>query len=215
MNDAVAGRGSACDGPGSTADPATRSYLRDYAAMLYATPFPSLLVNHRWDVVVANSAYDALFHSVRPHPTAMPRHNFLRFVLFHPDAADVLAEHETSWCLPMLAQFASAVETHPQDQGIQDIRLDIAADPLMNAAYQQGLPHWIRAVGSAAVDHDGAVRPLRHPDPAQGRSTCRIISETPATLRAIGFSRLTLVLQDPGLTATPRPRRGAPHLRVV
>ncbi|MFP3990588.1 hypothetical protein U9R90_24610 [Streptomyces sp. E11-3] len=215
MNDAVAGRGSALDDPAGATDPGTRSYLRDYAAMLYATPFPSLVVNHRWDVVVANSAYDALFHSVRPHPTAMPRHNFLRFVLFHPDAGEVLAEHETSWCLPLLAQFAAALDTHAQDRGIQDIRRDIAADPIMNAAYQQGLPHWIRAVGSAAVDHDGAVRPLRHPDPAQGSATCRIISETPATLQAIGLSRLTLLLQDPGLATAPRPRRGAAHLRVV
>ncbi|WP_327356890.1 MmyB family transcriptional regulator [Streptomyces sp. NBC_01304] len=204
---------AATGGPcGPAADPAAQAYLRDYATMLYALPFPSLVIDHRWDVLIANSAYDSLFQGVRPHPTAMPRHNFLRFVLFHPDAASVLAEHETSWCLPLLAQFSSAVDTHGQDRCLQAIRRDIAADPLMNAAYQQGLPHWIEAVGAHALDHDGAVRPLHHPDHEHGRTTCRIITETPSALAELGLTRLTLVVRD---TGAPAPRRGTPHLRIV
>lgn len=113
----------------------------------------------------------------------MPGDNFLRFVLFHPDAATVLGEHESSWCLPMLAHFAAAVERHGQDRGLQSIRRDIAQDPIMEAAYRQGLPHWIRAVGPDAVEHDGAVRPLVHPDPRWGRTDCRIVGETPRPFR--------------------------------
>ncbi|GHA26731.1 hypothetical protein GCM10010372_28190 [Streptomyces tauricus] len=199
-----------------------QAYLQDYAALLDAVTFPSVVVDHRWDVVLANDAFETLFRAVGPHPTAMPGDNFLRFVLFHPDAATVLAEHESSWCLPMLAHFAAAVERHGHDHGLQSILRDIAQDPIMDAAYRHGLPHWIRSVGSHAVEHDGAVRPLLHPDPRWG-STCRIVGETPKTLHDMGYTRLTLVLREARRPApatrrtsrTGRGRRAASHLSVV
>ncbi|MFI1411105.1 hypothetical protein ACH4Y0_14545 [Streptomyces sp. NPDC020707] len=199
-----------------------QAYLQDYAALLDAVTFPSVVVDHRWDVVLANDAFETLFRAVGPHPTAMPGDNFLRFVLFHPDAATVLAEHESSWCLPMLAHLSATVERHGHDHGLQSILRDIAQDPIMDAAYRHGLPHWIRSVGPHAVEHDGAVRPLLHPDPRWG-DTCRIVGETPSTLRDLGYTRLTLVLREarrparaPRRTSRPgRVRRPAGHLSVV
>ncbi|EPD67288.1 MULTISPECIES: MmyB family transcriptional regulator [Streptomyces] len=194
-----------------------QAYLEDYAVLLEAVPFPSVVLDHRWDVVLANSAFASLFREMGQHPTAMPGDNFLRFVLFHPDAATVLGEHESSWCLPMLAHFAAAVERYAHDHGLQSIRRDIAQDPIMEAAYRQGLPHWIRAVGEQAVVHDGAVRPLTHPDPRWGATDCRVVDETPGTLREMGYTRLTLILRE---TRRERPRarrarRTAAHLTVV
>jgi PAS domain-containing protein len=197
-----------------------QAYLQDYAALLEALPFPSVVFDHRWDVVLSNPAFETLFRGVGPHPTAMPGDNFLRFVLFHPDAGTILGDHESSWCLPMLAHFAASLERHGQDRGLQSIRRDIAQDPIMEAAYRHGLPHWIRAVGADAVEHDGAVRPLVHPDPRWGRTDCRIVGETPNTLQNMGYARMTLVLRE-SRKATPAPRRtrtarhGTAHLRIV
>ncbi|GAA3776931.1 MmyB family transcriptional regulator [Streptomyces chiangmaiensis] len=196
-----------------------RAYLQDYATLLEAVPFPSVVFDHRWDVVLTNSAFERLFRSVAPHPTAMPGDNFLRFVLFHPDAATILGEHESSWCLPMLAHFAAAVERHGHDHQLQSIRREIAQDPIMEAAYRHGLPHWIRAVGPEAVEHDGAVRPLLHPDPRWG-SDCRVVGETPKTLQDMGYSRLTLVLREARrpVSSARVPRRAGctgGHLSVV
>ncbi|CAM5577995.1 hypothetical protein ACFV83_03005 [Streptomyces pharetrae] len=200
--------------------PEAQAYLEDYAALLQAVPFPSVVVDDAWDVVVANSAFETLFRGVGPHPTAMPWDNFLRFVLFHPDAGTVLGEHEPRWCLPMLAHFAAALERQGQDHRLQAIRREIAQDPIMEAAYRHGLPHWIRAVGEAAVEHDGAVRPLLHPDPRWGATDCRIVGETPKTLQDLGYTRLTLVLREPRRAASAprrrvRARRAAGHLSVV
>ncbi|MEV0481661.1 hypothetical protein AB0I69_13760 [Streptomyces sp. NPDC050508] len=198
--------------------PEAQAYLLDYATLLEAVPFPSVVMDHRWDVVLTNGAFKSLFRAVGPHPTAMPGDNFLRFVLFHPDASTVLGEHESSWCLPMLAHFASAVESHGHDHGLQAIRRDIAQDPIMEAAYRQGLPHWIRAVGEEAVEHDGAVRPVLHPDPRWGATDCRVVGETPKTLENMGYTRLTLVLREARRIPPARARRvgrGAGHLRVV
>ncbi|WP_181007607.1 hypothetical protein [Streptomyces sp. SM1] len=201
-------------GPGT---PGAQAYLRDYAALLEAAPFPSLVVDHRWDVLLANSAFRTLFQDVEPHPTALPVDNFLRFVLFHPDAATVLGDHEYSWCLPMLAHFAKTVERHGHDHGLQAIRRDIAQDPIMEAAYRHGLPHWLRSVGERAAEHDGAVRPLLHPDPRWGATDCRIVVETTDTLRDMGCARLTLVLRE--IRRAPargrRAHRTVSHLRVV
>ncbi|MFG2638334.1 hypothetical protein ACGFX8_31750 [Streptomyces sp. NPDC048362] len=198
----------------------TQTYLQDYATLLESLPFPSLVVDHRWNVVMANGAFEALFRGVRPQPTDMPGDNFLRFVLFHPDAGEVLGEHEASWCLPMLAQLRAALESCGHDPELQAIRRDIARDPLMEAAYRQGLPHWIRAVGEAATRLDGAVRLLLHPDPRRGTVECRVVEETPQTLRALGYRRLTMVLRDPRRAPAPvrrarRARAAAAHLAVV
>ncbi|MFM9367252.1 hypothetical protein [Streptomyces sp. Da 82-17] len=178
-----------------------RAYLRDYTALIAATPSPSVLFDRAWNVLAANSAYEELFAGVREAPGAMPGENVLRFVLFHPDAGTVLREHETRWCLPLLAQLSAALDAYGQDATLRGIREDIARDPLMNAAYQQGLPRWMHSVGPAALDHDGAVRPLRHPDPAWGATTCRVVTDTPATLRERGLTRLTLILHP--RSATP------------
>lgn len=201
-------------GPGHS-DPETQAYLRDFASMMDAVPLPSVLFDRRWDVTHANHAFEALFHGVGPHPTAMPAQNFLRFVLFHPDAGTVLGDRETSWCLPLLAQLDAALEWDPEDRVLQAIRDDIADDPIMDVAYRCGLPHWMRAMGAAAVHHDGAVRPLNHPDPRWGRTECRIVDETPATLQDRGFTRMTLVLRETRAAVPPDVRRGKPHLRAV
>ncbi len=73
----------------------------------------------------------------------------------------------------------------------------------------------------AAVEHDGAVRPVLHPDPRWGRTDCRVVGETPKTLQDMGYRRMTLVLREarrPAVTPHGRPhgvRRPANHLRVV
>jgi hypothetical protein len=144
----------------------------------------------------------------------MPDQNFLRFVLFHPDAGTVLADREASWCLPLLAQLESALESDEEDRVLQAIRRDIAEDPIMDAAYRCGLSRWTRVAGAAAVHHDGAVRPLIHPDPRWGHTDCRIVDETPVSLLEQGYTRMTLVLRETRV-ADPARRRGKPHLRAV
>ncbi|MFF8731405.1 hypothetical protein ACF073_33705 [Streptomyces sp. NPDC015171] len=198
----------------------TQAYLQDYGTLLEHMTCPSLVVDRHWNVVMANKAFETLFCGVRPHPTAMPGENFLRFVLFHPDAGEVLGEHEPGWCLPMLAQLRTALETYGHDLELQAVRRDIAQDPIMEAAFRQGLPHWIRAVGEAAARLDGAVRLLNHPDPRRGRTECRIVEESPQPLRDLGYRRLSMVLRDPRRTAVPvrrvrRPRGASSHLMVV
>ncbi|MFG2292588.1 helix-turn-helix domain-containing protein [Streptomyces sp. NPDC048603] len=204
-------------------DPVQRDYLRDYAALMESVPYPSFLVDHRWDVALTNSAFDQLFQAVRPHPTALPDDNFLRFVLFHPDAAAVLEDHEPSWCVPLLAQFATALAAAPEDEGLRSIRQEVARDPFMEAAYRYGVPHWLSTYGPEAAERDGAVLAVRHPDPRRGVVRCRVVCENSRMLDAMGLTRITLVLSAPQGTApgpapiTPHgaPQQPGPRLRAV
>lgn len=195
-------------------DPAQRDYLCDYAALMEAVPYPSFLVDHRWDVALTNSAFDKLFQSVRPHPTALPDDNFLRFVLFHPDAAAVLEDHEPAWCVPLLAQFANALAAAPEDEGLSSIRQEVARDPFMEAAYRYGVPHWLSTHGADAAERDGAVRTVRHWDPRWGHVRCRLVAESSRMLDGMGLTRITMVLSTPQGAATgPVPGAAAPlHL---
>ncbi|MGJ5892451.1 hypothetical protein ACSCBZ_10955 [Streptomyces niveiscabiei] len=208
--------------PSRPEGPEAHAYLQDYAALLDAVSFPSVVLDRRWGAVIANTAFRTLFGGVGPHPTAMPDDNFLRFVLFHPDASLVLGDHESRWCLPMLAQFAAALERDGDDRELQSVRREIAQDPIMEAAYRHGLPRWIREVGPAGLALDGAVRPLLHPDPRWGATDCRVVTETTKSLQDMGCTRLTLVLREPprarhaGRRSGARAgRRGASHLTVV
>ncbi|MFE3579529.1 helix-turn-helix domain-containing protein [Streptomyces vinaceus] len=203
-------------------DPAQRDYLCDYAALMESVPYPSFLVDHRWDVALTNSAFDKLFQSVRPHPTALPDDNFLRFVLFHPDAAAVLEDHEPAWCVPLLAQFAAALAAAPEDEGLTSIRREVARDPFMEAAYRYGVPHWLSTHGADAAERDGAVRTVRHWDPRWGHVRCRMVAESSRMLDGMGLTRITMILSTPQGAATGPVRDGAaaplhqgPRLRAV
>jgi hypothetical protein len=189
--------------------------------LLEGVPFPSVLLDRAWDVVLANTAFTELFRSVGPHPTAMPGDNFLRFVLFHPDAGQVLADREVRWCLPALARFAHLAEQYGDDPVLQAVRREIAEDPLMEAAYRQGLPHWVRAVGErVAREHDGSVRQLVRPDAERPVRECRLVVETPSAFAELGYERMTMVLPGPdpvpeAPAAPERSPRGRGHLSLV
>ena len=174
------------------AGPRTAAFLADYSLMMDAHSLPTFLIDHRWDVKRTNQAYRSLFSAVRPHPTAMPAQNFLRFGLFHPDASVILADH-TSWQLSMLAQLASSLERHDQDPALQAIRREVYLHPPLRDAYLNDMPNWVLGAGADLVHHEGAVRELRHPDPQIGLQGCRLVEEAPRALQPLGLTRITLV----------------------
>ncbi|MFE9250697.1 helix-turn-helix domain-containing protein [Streptomyces sp. NPDC007088] len=175
-------------------DPGVAAFLDDYTVMMDALSLPTFVIDQRWDVKMANRAYRDLFCKVRPH-AAMPSDNFLRFGLFHPDAPTVLVDH-LKWQLAMLAQLSSSLERHDDDAGLQAIRRDVYLHAGLRDAYVNDMPDWVLGSGADLVHHEGAVRQLRHPDAHVGLQGCRLVEETPRSLRALGLTRMTLVLVD-------------------
>ncbi|MEU1076488.1 MULTISPECIES: helix-turn-helix domain-containing protein [unclassified Streptomyces] len=176
-------------------DPAVAAFLGDYTVMMDALSLPSFVIDQAWDVKMANKAFRDLFSGVRAHPTAMPTRNFLRFGLFHPDAPAILIDH-LKWQLAMLAQLSSSLERHSDDNGLQAIRRDVYRHAALRDAYLTDMPNWVLGTGADLVHHEGAVRVLRHPNPKVGLQGCRLVEETPRSLKALGLIRLTLVLVE-------------------
>ncbi|MFI7322770.1 helix-turn-helix domain-containing protein [Streptomyces venezuelae] len=177
-------------------DPVSAAFLDDYSAMLDALALPTFVVDQRWDIKMANSAYRDLFRDVRPHPTAKgaePSGNFLRFGLFHPDAPAVFTDHP-KWRLATLAQLASSLEAHAEDSGLRSIHHDVHRHPVLHDVYRHDMPNWVLAGGSDLLHHDSEVRQLRHPDPHVGLQGCRLVEETPRSLQALGLTRVTMML---------------------
>lgn len=191
-------------------DPSIAAFLGDYTVMLDALSLPTFVIDQRWDVKMANKAYRDLFRDVRAHPTALPHNNFLRFGLFHPDAPSIFVDH-LKWQLAMLAQLSSSLERHSEDNGLQAIRRDVYRHPALLDAYLTDMPNWVLGSGADLVHHEGAVRELRHPDPHIGLQGCRLVEETPRSLKRLGFMRLTLVLVDLDERSTPQHRGRHEH----
>ncbi|MFI1700282.1 helix-turn-helix domain-containing protein [Streptomyces bobili] len=181
---------------GRIPDQATEAFLDDYSNMLNRLPFPTLLVDHRWDVRVTNQAYRDIFGSVRRHPTAMPVTNFLRFGLFHPDAPTVLADYG-AWQLAMLAQLAYSLERHDRDPTLHAMRRTVYLQPALRHIYNHRTPEWLAETGTDLLQHESTIRELRHPDPRVGLQGCRVVEETPRSLQALGLTRITLLLTEP------------------
>jgi transcriptional regulator with XRE-family HTH domain len=172
------------------------SFLGDYRILMEALSLPTFVIDHRWDVKMANQPFRHLFSAIREHPTAMPTTNFLRFGLFHPDAHTVFADH-TNWRLSMLAQLASSLARHDEDGELQSIRREVWRNTELRDTYFDDMPAWLQGAGVDLVHHDGSLRTLRHPDPTVGLQRCRLVEETPHSLQALGLTRITLVLVDP------------------
>ncbi|MFE0063349.1 helix-turn-helix domain-containing protein [Streptomyces sp. NPDC059003] len=174
-------------------DSVTTAFLTDYAAMMDAQAYPTFLINHRWDVVLANRAYRGIFRQARNHPYAMPAQNFLRFGLLHPDARLILPGF-AHWQLAMMAQLALSLDTHMHDPALRALLQELLRNPELSRAYTEDMPQWALAGGPDLVQDDAAPRPLRHPDPDIGLTQCRLVGETPRGLQIRGLTRITIVL---------------------
>jgi transcriptional regulator with XRE-family HTH domain len=181
--------------PAAEEDPSTTAFLVDYSVMMNALALPTFLIDHRWNIAMSNRAFRELFCKVRPHPTAMPNSNFLRFGLFHPDAPTILADY-LNWQLSMLAQLASSLDRHDEDPTLQAIRREVYLRPGLRDTYLNHMPGWVLEAGADLVHDSGGVREIRHPDTRVGLQGCRLVEETPRPLQARGLTRITLVLTE-------------------
>ncbi|CAM5262159.1 hypothetical protein STENM223S_09779 [Streptomyces tendae] len=74
--------------------PEAQAYLRDYAVLLDSVPFPSLVVDHRWDVLLTNGAFlETRRQGGEPHPgrPGTTGANCLRDAQFTPVTATHIA----------------------------------------------------------------------------------------------------------------------------
>jgi len=175
--------------------PGIRAFLHDYEVLMNAVSLPTFLIDHHWNVIRSNQAYQELFQGLPAHPTAMPDINFLRFGLFHPDAPQVLVDHR-GWRRLMLAKLASGLEEDAHDRTLLAIRQEVSEHPELNDDYLHGVPR-VPGTDSCMAFRDGPVHTLRRPEHHEVAG-CRLVEDRPKALQALECLRITIVFTNMG-----------------
>lgn len=118
-----------------------------YTSMAYLT-------DHRWNVLVSNKAWSAMF------PRRQTPANTMRWMLCEPEARTVLTDWDTAWAPRVAPQLRAARAALPYDDVLADLEDEVLSDPDAGPIYE--------AVGDVQVHPDGAERPLWHAEQGPG-----------------------------------------------
>jgi transcriptional regulator with XRE-family HTH domain len=137
----------------------TSNLMRTYARYINGSSHPSCVHDHLFDTFLMNRPYRDLFAGVPrcADPTAMPLHNGLRYIFFHPQAWQLLGrDHDlfrNHWLMPALANFSAVLLQRPNDPYLQRIEAEILANSTVARAYRD-TPAWIDRTGDLYVNAD-------------------------------------------------------------
>ncbi|WP_411138068.1 helix-turn-helix domain-containing protein [Streptomyces sp. C10] len=165
---------------------------------------PTVLLDGAWDVIACNDAYRALFHHVPADSLNHPAMNGFRYVVFHPDARETLAEWYEQWAVPYLVEFGATLmrhrdAPHPEHLGILQ---EIQADPYLWKLYRGRVHRELQGGGTAiGFEGDGDVRGMYLPTgegPDSERSFTKVLvtAGVPLHGKAYGYQFCTLTLRD-------------------
>lgn len=176
--------------------------LAVYRELLHGTRHPSHITDYAWDSIAHNDAFEELFGHVKYHPTDAPIRNGMRYILFHPDANQILGAQDPAafheyWLMPALAQFSATLQQRPEDPRLLGIKQEIEGRRPVRLAYEK-LPDWIRAHG------DLHVRPIPRPfwDPRSKRLTsAHVITEAHLGYQSLEIHHATFVFLPQGSTS--------------
>ncbi|WP_338673739.1 helix-turn-helix transcriptional regulator [Streptomyces sp. SCSIO 30461] len=150
------------------------------------------------DVVIHNRTYWDIFRHVRPHVSAHPFRNALRYTLFHPDSYLILGAGDRDawfedWLMPTLAYFAAIIQQFPDHPRLRGMEREIRERPELRRAYRQ-TPAWIADHGDIAMNQSAR----RFRDPRVDRVVdAHVITEAHQSY-GLTLQRVTFVLRDRG-----------------
>lgn len=179
-----------------------------YRRLVDSSSYPSLVSDYTAENLHINSAFRDLFASVTPHAFASPLRNGLKYILFHPQAADVLGTGDDAsfyefWLMPALAHFTAAWQQRPEDRRLLGIEQEIMRRPKVRRAYA-ATPEWI--VRSGDIHVDATARPFRDPRSGELR-TVHIVTEGHHGYQPLAVTHTTWVLDEHRPSPIPGPRQ--------
>ncbi|MEV5598266.1 helix-turn-helix domain-containing protein [Streptomyces sp. NPDC052496] len=177
-----------------------------YRRMIDGLAHPSVVYDLAWNVVLTNSPFRAVFGGVRRHLTAHPTRNTQRYILFHPDAPEILGGNDLEafhefWLMPSLAVVSATLQRHPTDPQVREIERDIQRHPRTRRAYRE-TPRWI------AQNGDITISPIPRPlwDPRSGKMIrAHVITEAHGGLQGATLQRATFICEEEPACRGPWP----------
>ncbi|MEU9125121.1 hypothetical protein AB0C96_35695 [Streptomyces sp. NPDC048506] len=166
---------------------------------------PVVLMDGGWHTRHFNAAWAQIFDAIPPHPRDHPLDNPMRFLLFHPAAAQMFPDWE-KWLVTAVTQVAWHYDLHPENPHLRDIRRRIAEDDFLedlyvNRARQELTDHGTDAILQGDVDE----RPVL----IDGKTMSILLTVmSPGHAQECGYQlfKLTLLGPYPG-NVTPAPSR--------
>ncbi|MFI2187889.1 hypothetical protein [Streptomyces sioyaensis] len=165
-------------------------------------PAPTALLDGTWNILACNNAYHRLFAHVPAHPRNSPTQNWLRYVLFHPDARESLGQWQERWLIGAMSDLVTTLVRQQKELSLEHLEIlqDIEADPTLSNAYTCRIRRQMREAMAAPLC-DGDIRTMRIPsrsDPGGARTdiTICITAGVPLHGKAYGYKLLTLAPQD-------------------
>ncbi|MFD5426659.1 helix-turn-helix domain-containing protein [Streptomyces sp. NPDC127084] len=148
------------------------------------------------DVVIYNRTYRDIFGPVRPHVSAHPFRNAMRYTLFHPDSYLILGAGDRDawfedWLMPTLAYFAAVLQQLPDNPRLRQLEQDILERPDLRRAYRQA-PAWIADHGDIAFNQSAR----RFWDPRVGKVMDAYVITEAHQGYGLTLQRATFVLRD-------------------
>ncbi|MEU2153620.1 helix-turn-helix transcriptional regulator [Streptomyces sp. NPDC019396] len=148
------------------------------------------------DVVIFNQTYRDIFRHVRPHVSAHPFRNAMRYTLFHPDSYQILGAGDRDawfedWFMPTLAYFAGTLQQLPDHPRLRELERDILERPDLRRSYRQA-PAWIADHGDIAFNQSAR----RFWDPRVGRVMDAYVITEAHQGYGLSLQRATFVLRD-------------------
>lgn len=163
---------------------------------------PSVLMDGAWNVRFCNAAYRELFAHVPADPRNHPLANPFRYVVFHEEAKETLADWYDVWLTPWLVELGSALLWHRDNPHREHLALydEIEKDAFLRGVFHDRVMRDLRGGGETiGFESDGDIRGMHLPvQQADGAFTRRytpmlVTAGVPSHLKQTGelFTTMT------------------------
>jgi transcriptional regulator with XRE-family HTH domain len=168
-------------------DEITRVWVHAY---VYPMKNPTIFADGCGRILAYNPAYAAIWEGIEPgesHPTK----SFTRFVLFHPQAREVLVDWQSAWLPPTLGKLILAARLQPDNRYLRDAWEAIRADATLSTIVPAGQPHLLELCGTDPDEQSGRLL-------AGGRDLreVRVSTVRPRHGRELGYQSTTFELVE-------------------
>ncbi|WP_406397239.1 helix-turn-helix domain-containing protein [Streptomyces sp. NBC_00879] len=169
-----------------------------YRRLIDGCSYPSIVTDYAAENIIWNDAFRDVFGGVTPHRFAHPMQSGLKYIIFHPQAYELLGGGDIEafrefWLMPALANLSRVLEQYPHDENLLMIEREIQRRRGLRKMYA-ATPAWIFQSGD--IHTNASPRPFR--DPRTGElTTVHVVTQGHRGYQPLALTHTSFVFADP------------------